>query len=529
MTHLILAGVSGTGARTVGRLLAERLCCPFIDGEAEVEAALPKALVRQRAAGDDSAIHEIEARVLKSLLRQSESAVLALGGSALAAPETCEMVKHAGPLIRLTAEQPVLSHALAVSAGQRSSVKVAEPLANIRELLERHSSEQAQADCEVDTTDMEPVAVVEEVLQWLQRVRVELAERSYDLHIEEGCHAWLGPLLAAWPDPVSAAIIISNRQVDRHYGDTLRESLQRANIPHHTLLVPAGERYKSLQAATRLYGDLIQRKADRKSVIVALGGGVIGDLAGFVAATYMRGVRFVQVPTTLLAQVDSSIGGKVGVNHPLGKNMVGAFLQPQVVLMDPLALRTLPPRELRSGLSEIVKYGMIADADLFAFLENHVDAIFRQDAQTIKHLIRRSCQLKAHIVEQDETEAGLRAILNFGHTTAHAVETYTSYERYTHGEAVAIGMVVAARIAHAMGLLRAEPVHRLTRLLERLELPAHLPKADPGVLMSLMDSDKKSVAGKVRFVLPTDIGHAEVVEEVSRDILRRAMKESLEL
>ncbi len=361
----------------------------------------------------------------------------------------------------------------------------------------------------------------------MQPVHIDLAERSYDIHIHESCHAWLGPMLADLSARVSSAVLISNPKVDRLYGDTLRTSLQQANIPQYTLFVPAGERYKSLHTASKLYGELIQRKVDRQTVIVALGGGVIGDLAGFIAATYLRGVRFVQVPTTLLAQVDSSIGGKVGVNHPLGKNMVGAFLQPEIVFINPPALKTLPKRELLSGLAEIVKYGVILDGDFFAYLETHIDAIFRLDPPTIEHIIRRSCELKAHVVEQDERESGLRAILNFGHTVAHALETSTNYKQYTHGEAVAIGMVVAARLAHGMGLLRAEPVHRLIHLLSRLGLPVHLPTANQDVLLTLMDSDKKTVSGKVRFVLPSEIGHVEVVDEVPREILRQAMNDSL--
>lgn len=360
-------------------------------------------------------------------------------------------------------------------------------------------------------------------------IHVNLAERSYDIHISEGCPAWIGRILTDLPTRVSAAVIISNPKVDRLYGDTLRASLRQADIPQHTLFVPAGERYKSLQSASRLYGELIVRKIDRKAVIIALGGGVIGDLSGFIAATYLRGVRFAQVPTTLLAQVDSSVGGKVGVNHRLGKNMVGAFLQPEVVLIDPQALNTLSKRELLSGLAEIVKYGVILDVDFFSYLESHIEAILRKDPPTLAHIIRRSCQLKADIVEQDERESGLRAILNYGHTIAHAVETYTDYKRFTHGEAVAIGMVVAARIAHGMNLLRAEPVHRLIHLLKRLELPAHLPIADQDVLLGLMESDKKTEEGKVRFVLPTAIGHVQVVNEVPRDILRQAMKDSAEL
>lgn len=529
MTHLILAGFMGTGKSTVGRLLADRLGYQFVDCDVEIETSAKKQVAQIFADDGEDVFRALETRILRSLLRSETPIVLALGGGTLASAENLALVKHAGPIICLSADPAAIYQRVKVQAGQRPLLKVAEPLAKIHELLARRQETYQQADVQLDTTTLEPPEVVEEVLDWLNRVHVNLGARSYDIHIEQGCHAWLGQELSQWPSSVSSAVIISNREIDRHYGDALRDSLDQAGIPHHTLLVPAGERYKSLETASRLYGDLIQRKIDRRALIVALGGGVIGDLSGFVAATYERGVRFVQVPTTLLAQVDSSVGGKVGVNHSLGKNMIGAFLQPQVVLIDPTALNTLPLREIRSGLAEIIKYGMIWDEDFFAYLENHVDAILRMEPQTIKQIVRRSCQIKARVVEEDETESGLRAILNFGHTTAHAVETYTSYERYTHGEAVAIGMVVASRIAHGMDMLRAEPVHRLTRLLERFGLPTHLPKADPGVLMSLMDTDKKAVAGKVRFVLPTQVGHVEIVNEVSRDILRRAIKESLEL
>jgi len=528
MTHLILAGFMGTGKSTVGRALAEQLRLPFVDSDERIEAVAAKPISQIFADDGEEAFRALETRVLASLLKE-ESSVLALGGGTLVSAENLALAKRAGPIICLKADPHTIYQRVKAQAGQRPLLKVAEPLAKIRELLETRQSSYAQADAQVNTTGLEPDEVVEQVMDWLNRVHVDLGERSYDLQIQEGCHAWVGPLLAKLPDRVSSAVLISNRDIDRSYGDAIRTSLEGAGIPHHTLLVPAGERYKSLETASRLYGDLIQRKVDRKAVILALGGGVIGDLAGFVASTYLRGVRFTQLPTSLLAQVDSSIGGKVGVNHALGKNMIGAFLQPQFVLIDPNTLATLPIRELRSGIAEIIKHGVIWDEDFFAYLEGHVESILRLDPQSMKHIIRRSCQIKAHVVEEDEQESGLRAILNFGHTAAHAVETYTSYERYTHGEAVAIGMVIAARIAHSMNMLRAEPVHRLIRLLERFGLPTHLPKADPGVLMSLMDSDKKAIAGTVRFILPTKIGRVEIANNVPRDILRRAIKESIEI
>jgi 3-dehydroquinate synthase len=506
MTHLIVTGLTDIALQPVGRELAERLHLPLRDGDAVLAEAT-----------------DLEAAVaaLQALLQQ-DSAVLTLGRGALAVPELSALVRQAGPLIGLYGTP-------ALAAGRGAETKVAQPVTRTHEFPDTRETAYDLVDMPVETTARPPAEVTDEVLDWLGHVHVSLGERSYDIVLEDGCHARVGAFLAQLPERVSSVAIISHRLIDRQYGDPLRGGIAAAGLPCHTLLVPAGERYKSLQTASRLYGDLIQRHLDRKSVIVALGGGVIGDLAGFVAATFERGIRFVQVPTSLLAQVDSSVGGKVGVNHPLGKNMIGAFLQPQGVFIDPRTLLTLPKRELRSGLAEVIKYGVIWDPDFFGYLERNVDQILRLDPMAIQHIVRRSCQVKARVVEQDEREANLRAILNYGHTTAHAVETYTSYERYTHGEAVAVGMVVAARIAHALGMLKAEPVHRITRLLERFGLPIYLPKADPGVLMSLMDTDKKAVAGQVRFVLPTAIGRVEIVDSVPRDILRRAIKESLEI
>lgn len=368
---------------------------------------------------------------------------------------------------------------------------------------------------------------IDEMQHPLNNVRVELAARSYNVHIAEGCQGWLGKLLSEFADPVSSITLVSNRQIADLYGTQLLVSLAEMEIPLHKMLIPAGERYKNLDTVNRLYGHMIEQRVDRKGVLVALGGGVIGDLAGFVAATYERGIRFVQMPTSLLAQVDSSIGGKVGVNHALGKNMIGAFKQPQFVLTDPAVLSTLPLRELRSGLAEIIKVGIIWDEEFFHFLEEHVNEIMRLETTALKHIIRRSCQVKAQVVSEDETEKGLRAILNFGHTTAHAIETYTGYTEYTHGEAVAIGMVVAARLAHAMGMLPAQAVHRIIRLLKKFELPIHLPECQPAELMTLMESDKKAISGSIHFILPTEIGKVISVANISDELLIRALNETM--
>jgi 3-dehydroquinate synthase len=275
-----------------------------------------------------------------------------------------------------------------------------------------------------------------------------------------------------------------------------------------------------------LWEEMLDAGSDRKSVVIALGGGVVGDLAGFVAATFGRGLRFVQIPTTLLAQVDSSVGGKVGINLPGGKNMVGAFWQPRGVLIDVDVLKTLPDREYRAGLAEVVKYGVIQDADFFAYLEANVEQINHHDPAVLTHIVERCCRLKADVVEQDEREeTGLRSILNYGHTFCHAFEAATGYEKLLHGEGVAIGMMCAARLAARMGRVDDAFVARQRALLEALRLPLDVPDVDQEELIELMYHDKKVERGKLRFVLPTQMGHVELVREVEIADFRAALGE----
>lgn len=528
MTHIMLAGFMGTGKSTVGRILADHLSLPFADLDTEIEHTAGKTIKQIFADEGEKGFRKRESNALLKLLYLGDS-IVALGGGALLDPLNMARAHRAGPLVCLTANARVICQRVQAQSGVRPLLEVEDPEEEVRALLEKRGSCYAQADVQIDTTCLTPHAVVTEIIDWMARVRVNLGNRSYDIKIASGCYAELGGILCAQEKPITSAVIISGREIDRRYGDSVRTVLDAVNIPHNTLCFPAGERYKSISTASRLFGDLIQRKVDRQAVIIALGGGVVGDLAGFVAATYQRGVRFVQLPTSLLAQVDSAIGGKVGVNHPMGKNMVGAFLQPLAVLADPTVLRSLPEREIRTGMAEVVKYGVIWDEDFFSYLEENIDLIMRLDTAAVQHVVRRSCQIKAHVVAADETEGGLRAILNFGHTVAHAVETQTSYDRYTHGEAVAIGMVVAARLAHELGMFTAGEVHRLIRLLERINLPTNLPKSDPAVLMSLMESDKKAVKGVPRFILPVGLGKVEIIDSVSPTKLRNALQKSVEV
>jgi len=356
-------------------------------------------------------------------------------------------------------------------------------------------------------------------------VQVALGPRSYTIRIGRGLLAEAAQHLRAAAPNLSQAALITDRNVEPLYAAPLQKQFQSAGIPTNVLVVEPGEASKTIAVATRLWEALLQDGADRKTVVVAVGGGVVGDLAGFVAAAYARGVRLYQVPTSLLAQVDSSVGGKVGVDLPKAKNMVGAFWQPVGVLIDPATLHTLPEREYISGLAEVVKYGMILDADLLVRLEQQVEAIRRRDEEELAWVVARCCRLKADVVEQDEREeTGLRAILNYGHTFAHAFETLTGYSQLLHGEAVAMGMDCAARLAVRLGRLDTETALRQRRLLEALGLPIQPPSLDPEQVLEVMRRDKKASHGRLRFILPDRLGHVELVESVPADEVRVVLR-----
>jgi len=344
------------------------------------------------------------------------------------------------------------------------------------------------------------------------QVHVALGASSYPIHIG---HALLGsPAAYAQAAQGGAALIVTNTTVGPLYAQTLA----RALAPHHaqvrTLALPDGERYKNWETLNLIFDALLADAADRKTTLYALGGGVVGDMTGFAAACYMRGVPFVQVPTTLLAQVDSSVGGKTAINHPLGKNMIGAFYQPRLVVCDMDTLRTLPPRELSAGLAEVIKYGPIHDMAFFEWLEAHIDALRALDPEAVAHAVKRCCEIKADVVAQDERESGLRAILNFGHTFGHAIEAGMGYGAWLHGEAVGAGMVMAAHLSRELGLVDAAFVQRLTRLIERAGLPTRAPVLDAADnaarYLALMRVDKKAQAGEIRFVLIDGPGRATV-------------------
>ncbi|MBL9124613.1 MAG: 3-dehydroquinate synthase [Planctomycetaceae bacterium] len=351
-------------------------------------------------------------------------------------------------------------------------------------------------------------------------MHVALAERSYDIAIGTGNLSEAGSL-ATGLRRVTHAALITDSHVEPTHARTVAESLAAAEIAVDVLVVEPGEATKSVETADALWQKLLEIGADRRTLVVAVGGGVIGDLAGFVAATFTRGLGFLQVPTTLLAQVDSSVGGKVGVNLPAAKNMVGAFWQPLGVLIDTAVLETLPEREYRAGLAEVVKYGVILDADFFAALEKNVAALNTREPNVLRQVIARSCELKAQVVSRDEREeTGLRAVLNYGHTFCHAIEAVTGYGEFLHGEAVSIGMLCASRLAERLGRIGPEVTARQQTLLSQLGLPVELPRLDAERLLNAMAHDKKTEHGKLRFVLPTRLGEVELVGDVPTDLVR---------
>ncbi|GAA0858803.1 3-dehydroquinate synthase [Aliiglaciecola litoralis] len=351
----------------------------------------------------------------------------------------------------------------------------------------------------------------------MSTVKVELGERSYPIHIDAGLLTRPGSFSADIPS--KRAVVVTNDVVSPLYSEALLASLEGIDVSVITL--PDGEQHKNLSKFEYVITELLSQQAARDTTLIALGGGVIGDLTGFVAASFQRGMPFIQVPTTLLSQVDSSVGGKTAVNHPLGKNMIGAFYQPKSVIIDIDTLKTLPQREFSAGMAEVIKYGIIYDADFFTWLEEHAAQLKAYSAEHLKYVIQRCCEIKAEIVSKDEREQGVRALLNLGHTFGHAIEAEQGYGNWLHGEAVACGSVIAAKVALHKGWLSQQDLDRIIALTESFNLPITPPaQMDCDTFMQHMQHDKKVLAGAIRFIIPQGIGCAVVTKDVEQSILR---------
>jgi shikimate kinase/3-dehydroquinate synthase len=520
MRNIVLTGFMGTGKSAVGRRLARALGWRFVDTDEMIERKTGRTIPRIFADSGEGYFRKIERKMIQSAARQKNT-VIATGGGAVLDPRNVRALKKNGLLVGLKASpRAILSR---VSGSDRPLLKGGDPRRRVERLLAERRERYEMADLVVDTSGRDADRVSRGILAFVKsgesdRIRVELGSRGYDVQIGSGILPRLGPRLAKL-GCAGRVGLVSNPRIHKLYGAAVSRSLRRAGFQTHTMIVPEGERYKSLAWAGRLYDAMIEKRFERGSTLVALGGGVIGDLAGFAAGTFLRGIDVVQVPTTLAAQVDASIGGKTAVNHVSGKNLIGVFHQPRLVWIDTRVLRTLSEREYRSGIAEVIKYGIIADAGFFRFLEDNMSGLLRREEGIVRMAVRRSCEIKGRVVREDEQESGLRRILNYGHTLGHALETGTAYRRYLHGEAVAIGMAFSARLGRHLGICGEDSVRRQLDLIQRAGLPVSLPRIRLADILKNMKSDKKVAGGTVHFVLSDRIGHVVVRPVSSHEIL----------
>ena len=530
--RIILAGFMGTGKTDVGRRLATATGRPFVDTDDLVVHEAGRSIAAIFADEGEAGFRARE-RAAVTRACAMPAAVIAVGGGALCDPESRAALLAAGPVVCLrAAPEEILARVgdastrplLAGAAGRT------ERLARIRELLAARAPVYALATHTVDTTGLDADQVVAKVRAAVEpspamtsvvEIPVPLGARTYPVVVGGGVLAQLGGRMAAL-GLAGRCMLVTNDRVDALHGDAARASLRAAGFDPVTVVLPDGEQHKTVASLERVWDAALGAGVERRTPVVALGGGVVGDVAGFAAATLLRGLPVVQVPTTLLAMVDSAIGGKTGVNHAVGKNLIGAFHQPRLVLADIAVLRTLPRRELLAGLAEVVKYGAIADAALFAELEARLDALLAGEAAALIAAVAASARQKAGVVGRDEREeTGERATLNFGHTVGHALEVCTGYARWLHGEAVAIGMVAAARVSRALGHCDDASVERLQALLERAGLPVALPSdVDRDALARAMRGDKKSAGGRIAFVALETIGRVRLVPLESTTIAK---------
>jgi 3-dehydroquinate synthase len=522
----------GAGKSAVGRRVAERLDQPFVDTDALVEEVAVKSVALIFAEEGEPAFRNLERAAIERVA--GREAVVALGGGAIAQPGAAARLAATGTIVYLRAKPETLLARIGNADGRPllAGLDAAGRLVRVRDLLAARASHYQRAHHVIDVDDGDLEAVSARVLaaigvrrkgkegKAMRTVQVPLGDRSYAIRLGVDILEQAGAAIAECTK-ARRAVVVTVPEVGKRYGARLERSLRAAGIQSKRLVVPDGERSKSLRTLAKLYEELIDFDADRGTVVVALGGGVVGDLAGFLAASWMRGVPFVQVPTTVLAMADASVGGKVAVDLPRGKNLVGAFHQPRMVWMDIATLRSLPRRQRANGLVEVIKHGVIRDVALFERFERDIEAILELEPVATLDVLERSCQIKAEVVAQDEREAGLRMILNFGHTLAHAIETLLGYRKLLHGEAVAIGMVFAARRSEALGLAPAGVADRVEALLQRAGLPTAMPDLPRRAYLDALRVDKKRKDEHVRFIALRELGKVEIVPLLPAEIVPR--------
>ena len=540
--NIFLVGLMGAGKTTIGRLLARRLDMTFIDSDHEIEARTGATIPWIFEIEGEASFRRREADVIRELTAQN-GIVLATGGGAVLNPASRALLAERGTVIYLRAS---VSSILPRTAHDKNRplLQTADPRKKLEDLTaQREPLYREIADMVIDTGRPNVQSMVQTILDQLEAnnaareranakttmneqacisLNVELGDRSYPIAIGRGLLDDAS-LLNRHIGGSGKVAIVTNTTVAPLYLDKVAGPLRAAGREVVPIILRDGEEFKNWESLNEVFDALLANKCDRKTTLVALGGGVIGDMTGFAAATYMRGVPFVQIPTTLLAQVDSSVGGKTGINHPLGKNMIGAFYQPRAVIADTATLDTLPDRELSAGLAEVIKHGAILDAAFFDWIEANIGKLVARDHAALAHAIARSCEIKADVVARDEREGGLRAVLNFGHTFGHAIEAGLGYGAWLHGEAVGCGMVMAADLSRRLNLIDDAAVDRVRALVKAAGLPVVAPDLGIERWIELMEVDKKNEGGAIKFILLKPLGSPSITN-APRELLDATLK-----
>jgi 3-dehydroquinate synthase len=543
--NIFLVGLMGAGKTTIGRLLARRLDLTFIDSDHEIEARTGATIPWIFEIEGEASFRRREADVIRELTSQN-GIVLATGGGAVLNPASRALLAERGTVIYLRASVSSILQRTAHDKN-RPLLQTADPRRKLEDLTEQREPLYREiADIVIDTGRPNVQSMVQTILDQIAEtastdarsktkttmneqacisLNVELGDRSYPIAIGRGLLDD-SSLLQRHIGGSGKVAIVTNTTVAPLYLEKVAAPLRAAGREVVSIILRDGEEYKNWESLNEVFDALLANKCDRKTTLVALGGGVIGDMTGFAAATYMRGVPFVQIPTTLLAQVDSSVGGKTGINHPLGKNMIGAFYQPRAVIADTATLDTLPARELSAGLAEVIKHGAILDAGFFDWIEANIAKLMARDHAALAHAIARSCEIKSDVVARDEREGGLRAVLNFGHTFGHAIESGLGYGEWLHGEAVGCGMVMAADLSRRLGLIDAAALERVRALVQAAGLPVVAPDLGVDRWIELMEVDKKNEGGAIKFILLKPLGSPSITN-APRELLDATLAASV--
>jgi len=527
MKNIVLTGFMGTGKTAVGQEVARRVKATFVDMDAEIEARAGKSISRIFSEDGEPTFRQME-RVLCKELSTKNGLVIATGGGALVDPVNRALMLNTGTVFCLTCDPDELLRRVSTEdTPERPLLQTPDPQDEIKRLLAARSEAYAAIPWQIDTTTASIEAVADRIVALAGAlIRPVLHPGgSYNIYIGTGLLGQVGTILRTLELPFTSQIaVVSNTTVGPLYANQVMDALRSAGFLPFLCTIPDGEQYKTLETVSTLYNQFLEAGLDRSGTVLALGGGVIGDMAGFVAATFMRGVRSVQVPTTLLSMVDASVGGKTGVDLAQGKNLVGTFKQPTLVAIDPSTLATLPLEEIRSGLAEIVKHGVIGDADFFRGLEDSHGNLSAWWSANAVGWIARAVDVKISVVQEDPLEHGRRAVLNLGHTTGHALEKLSGFT-LRHGEAVSIGLCAATRIAVEMGLAKRELTERIESTLSKWGLPTRCPSLDADDIWDAMAHDKKRRGHILRWVLPHDIGDVRIHEDIPAEVVKHTLVE----